>query len=195
MKIILIGSGGHATSCLEVIKNSKRKINILGYVTKNKNKNKYFGKSLPLLGFDDDLDKIKNKSKCKNVLLAFGQIKSPEPRKKIYLKLKKKGFKFPIILSKYAIIAKDAIIDAGTIIMHKVIINGNVKIGKNCIINTGAIIEHDVIIKDNCHIATGAIINGGATIEEGSFVGSGSIIKQNIIIKKNSIIQAGAFIS
>ena len=32
----------------------------------------------------------------------------------------------------------------GTIIMHKSIINTNVKIGYNNIINTGSIIEHDV---------------------------------------------------
>ena len=190
MNIILIGAGGHANSCIEVIKNTKNRFKIFGHIVKKKEKKK---SSVLILGYEKDINKIMNKHKCNNILLAFGQIKSSQLRKKLFLKLKKDGFNFPIIKSKYSIISKESFIDEGTIIMNRVCINKNAKIGKNCIINTGAIIEHDVLIEDNCHIAPGAIVNGGVVVKEGSFIGSGSVIKQNITIKKNSIIQAGTF--
>jgi sugar O-acyltransferase, sialic acid O-acetyltransferase NeuD family len=183
VNLILVGFGGHANACLDIIENSK-KYKILGYVDKKKRPS-----SLKYLGNDSILNKIQKK----NLFIGIGQIKK-NPRKKIFNFLSKNN-KFPKIISKTSVISKNSTIGDGTIIMNNVHIGPNVKIGKNCIINTGAIIEHDVTINNHCHISTGAIINGGSEIGENSFIGSGSVVKQGIKIDKKSFYNACLFIA
>tara|TARA_B100000787_G_scaffold30907_1_gene20754 strand:- start:7102 stop:7671 length:570 start_codon:yes stop_codon:yes gene_type:complete len=185
-KIILIGSGGHARSCVEVIESEKKyKISFLVEKT-SENKAKFSTISESNFISNYKLNK-------KNILICVGQLKSGKQRKKIYEFYKNKGCSFPIIKSKSSYISNSSTVNEGTIIMHKAFINGNSNIGKNCIINTGAIIEHDVVIEDNVHIAPGAIILGGCIIKENSFIGSGTVLKQNTLLKKNSILSSGKY--
>ena len=185
-KIIIIGCGGHANSCIEIIENSKE-FKIYGLVC-DKKKGKF--DKYKILGSDKSLGIIKKN--CSNAFIGIGQIKSYRIREKLFKILKKKGFKLPKILAKNSYISKSSKIGEGTIVMHNAFINRNVSIGDNTIINTGAIIEHDVCIGSNCHISTGAIINGGVKIDNGTFVGSGSVINQGINIGKNCIISSSS---
>lgn len=183
-KIIIIGCGGHANSCIEVLEDSN-KFKIYGLICKKKNNtfNNY-----KILGNDKSLDSIKKK--CGNALIGIGQIKSFKIREKLFKILKKKGFKLPVIFAKSSYVSNFSKFGEGTIVMHNTFINRNVSIGKNTIINTGAIIEHDVLIGSNCHVSTGAIINGGTKIGDGTFVGSGTVINQGLNIGKNCIISS-----
>jgi sugar O-acyltransferase (sialic acid O-acetyltransferase NeuD family) len=185
-KIILIGAGGHAKSCVDVIDSQKKfKISLL---VDKANKNK--GKIKTILESDFLANYELNK---KNILICVGQLKSGKLRKKIFDFYKNKGCIFPTIKSKSSYVSKTSIIDEGTIVMHKAFVNSNTSVGKNCIINSGAIIEHDVIIGNNVHIAPGAIILGGCNIKENSFIGSGTILKQNTIINKETILSSGKY--
>lgn len=186
-KIIIIGAGGHARSCLNIIENQK-KYKIAGFVDKEK---KFFY-NYPYLGNDDSLEHLSKK--YKNAIISIGQIKDSKPRKKIYEKLKKLKFNLPKIISSNSIISKYSIIDEATFIFNHVLVNTNAKIGKNSIINNKVNIEHDVIIGDNCHISTGVIVNGNVTVGNNVFIGSGSIIYNNCKIGNNSIISAGSII-
>lgn len=188
-KIVLIGAGGHGVSCADVIE-AENKYKIYGFVDNKKN---FFLNQYKIIGNDKDLAKIRKITN--NALIVIGQIKNLFLREKIFKKLIKLKFNFPIIVSPIAYVSKNASIGNGTIIMHKAVVNSNAKIGRNCIINTGAIIEHDVIIGDNCHISTGAVVNGGAIIQNNSFVGSGATIKQNIKIGKACLVNAKKFIN
>ena len=185
-EIILIGAGGHSTSCVDVIKSQKKyKISLLVDKTL---------KRFEKINTIPELDFLKNyKLKKKNLLISVGQLSNGKLRKKIFEFYKNKECNFPVISSKSSYISSNSVIDEGTIIMHKAFINSNVNIGKNCIINTGVIIEHDVIIGDNVHIAPGAIILGGCKIMDNSFVGSGTVVKQNTTISKNSILSSGNY--
>ena len=92
---------------------------------------------------------------------------------------------FPVGNSNYSFI------DYGTIIMHNVLINIDVKIGKNCIINTNSLLEHEVVVGDHCHISTGVILNGSVQVGNECFIGSGSIVREGVKIGDRSIISAG----
>ncbi len=186
-KIIIISSGGHARSCVDVIETEK-KYQIIGYIDKNNKKTKDY----PIIGKDKDL--IKLKKKFSNVFIGIGQIKNNLTRKRLFNKCKKIGYNLPVIKSPNSYISKKSEIGEGTIIMHGAFIGPNVKIGKNCIINNHSHIEHDCIIGDNTHISTRVIINGAVKVGNDSFVGSGTIIKENIVIKRKSIITFGSLI-
>lgn len=187
-KILIIGSGGHAEACIDVIE-SQKKFKIIGLIdTKQK---KLFDKYKVLFNFNN-LNKLKKKTNLLHI--GIGQIKTPKFRIRIYEKFLTYGFKFPTIISPFAIVSKYAKIGEGSIIMHGSHIGPNVKIGKNCIINNFANVEHGSSIEDNCHISTGATVNGNVKVREGSFIGSGSVLKQGIILPKNSFIKMGSVV-
>ena len=186
-EIILIGAGGHARSCIDVIEQSGQ-FKIAGLVEKGKLNNKE-NLGYPIIGTDDDLQNLRQK--YSHSLITVGQIKSPETRMRLYQLLKGMDYTLPVIISPRAYVSKHAQIGEGTIIMHGAIVNANAEIGQNCIINNKALIEHDVVIDDHCHIATCAIVNGAVTVGNGSFIGSGAVTKQSISIGNNCIIGAG----
>lgn len=186
-EIILIGAGGHANSCIDVINSgSKYKVSFLVDISLNK-KNK--------LNYRLKEEKLFNNKKLynKNILITLGQLKNGKFREKKFNFYKKKKCIFPTIKSPYSIISKTSLIGEGTVIMHYVLINSNVIIGKNCIINSRATIEHDCIIDDNVHVAPGAIILGGTHIKKNSFIGSGAVVRQGALIKPGAIIPANTY--
>ena len=186
--LILIGGGGHASSCLEIIEQYKN-YKIIGIIEKKKDFNNI---DYTYLGDDRALKDLKKKYSY--AAICVGQIRSHIPRLKIFNKLIKLKFNLPNFVSKNTIMSSKLSIGISNFIMSNVFINRNVNIGDNNIINTGSIIEHDSTIGDNCHISTGSIINGNVTIEDNVFVGSGCVIYHNTTIKKNSIIPAGTTI-
>ena len=190
-KILLIGAGGHARSCIDVLE-EENQFEIAGLIEKGESiSNESLG--YPVIGTDDDLNVLRQQ--YNNVLITVGQIKSPKIRIKLYQLLKELDFTLPVIVSSQAYVSKHAQIGEGSIIMHGVIINANAKIGNNCIINNRALIEHDAVIGDHCHIATGAIINGEVSVGNETFIGSGTVTRQAISIGNNCIIGAGAVVT
>jgi len=186
--IILIGAGGHCTSCIDVIE-MQQKFKIIGLIDNNKKK---LSMNYKIIGGDKELKKISKKTKY--ALITIGHIKNSKIRENLFKKVLNHGFKFPTIISPLSYVSKHASIGEGTIVMHGSIINAGAKIGKNCIINSKSLIEHDVVIGDHCHLATRSTVNGGVKIKKNSFIGSGTVVKQNVEIGKNCFINANLFI-
>ena len=187
-KLLLVGSGGHTTACIDVVEMEK-KYEIIGLIDIKKNK---ILKKYKVVGNISDL--IKLRKKTKNIFISIGQIKTVKLRIEILEKIKKYGFTIIKIVSPLSYVSKYSSIGEGTIIMHGVHIGPDVKIGKNCIINTKANIEHGSVIADNCHISTSVTVNGDVKIEAESFIGSNSVIKEGITIKRGSFIKMGSVI-
>lgn len=189
--LLLIGAGGHAEACIDVIEYQK-KYKIFGVLGLKEEKGKFIFSKYKVVGTDEDLAKLSKK--IKHALITVGQIKSADIRLKIFNNLKKLKFNLPIIKSPYSIVSRYSEIGEGTIIMHGAIVGPKVKIGKNCIINSNSLIEHGSIIGDNTHIATSVTINGNVKIGSNTFIGSKTAIKQKVIIGDNSIIEMGQVI-
>jgi sugar O-acyltransferase (sialic acid O-acetyltransferase NeuD family) len=185
--ILIVGVGGHARACIDVIEQEER-FAIKGLVGFPK---EVGGRILdyPVLGTDEDLPALL--SDCTNALITVGQIKTPEPRVRLFSLLQKYSCSSPVIVSPRAYVSPHAILGAGTIVMHGAIINAGAEVGENCIINSQSLIEHDVVIEDHCHIATAAKINGGVRIGKGTFIGSNSCVRQCINIGERCIIGMG----
>ena len=188
INIILVGGGGHARACADVINISKINFNIIGYVDPQENK---LMSAFKYLGSDDVL--VDYVQSC-SFLITIGQIKSYSKRKELSDHLDEIKANQISIYSENSYVSSNATISSGTIIMHGAIIQTNVKVGKNCIINDRALIEHDSVIGDNCHISTGAIINGNCKIGNGVFIGSSAVIRNGINIADDCIIGMGAII-
>lgn len=185
--LILIGAGGHAASCIDVIEQHGQ-LRVAGLVgLENQLNEQCFG--YEVIGSDLDLPRLAETYEY--ALITLGQIITPEHRMRLYHKILQLGFKLPTIIAPSSYVSPHVSIGNGSIIMHGSIVNAGVKIGNNCIINSRALVEHNVIVEDHCHIATGAILNGEVTVGTGSFIGSGAIVKQGVSIGENSIIGMG----
>jgi sugar O-acyltransferase (sialic acid O-acetyltransferase NeuD family) len=186
-KILLIGAGGHASSCIDLIEETG-KFKIIGIIgTEFEIGNKILG--YEVIGNDSEIEKFK--SLAKDVVLGVGQIKSAEKRIQIVDDLLSKGFNFHSVVSPHSHISKSSQVGVGTVVMHNATINTGTNIGNYSIINTGAILEHGTSVGDYSHISTGVILNGESKIGNSTFVGSGSVIKEQVKIGNNCLVGMG----
>ena len=189
--ILLIGGGGHCHAVIDVIEAgsaytvagivqpaSDGTAPVLGY---------------PVLGSDEDLPRLL--AATPNALITVGQIKSPAIRQRLHATLHQLGAARPVVLSPLARLSRHARVEAGSVVMHGVLVNAGARVGCNAILNSMALIEHDVRIGNHCHISTGARINGGAVIGDGCFIGSGAIIGNGVTIGADSVIGAGCVVT
>ena len=186
-KVILIGAGGHAHACIDVIEQHGQ-YQIGGLVgTQAEVDAQHLGHSV--VATDAALQQLSKEHEY--AFIAVGQICSSDTRVRLYQQAVDLGFRLPAIIAPTAYVSSHASIGAGTIVMHGAIVNAGAKVGNNCIINTRALVEHDAVVEDHCHISTGAILNGSVIIGEGSFVGSGCVIKDGITLGKNCVVGMG----
>lgn len=188
-KIILIGAGSHAHSCIDIIERNSD-FEIIGLIDNQDIKKNQF--KYPIIGNDNDL--IGLSKEYENAFITIGQIKDSKPRIDTYKLLKSLNYNLPSFKSENAYCSKNSFLGEASIVMHGCIINSHSEIGINCIINSKALIEHNVIIGNHNHISTGVIINGNVDIGNNNFIGSGSIINNNIKIGNNCIISSGSIV-
>jgi sugar O-acyltransferase (sialic acid O-acetyltransferase NeuD family) len=187
VNLIVIGAGGHARACIDVIEQCGQ-YEIVGLIGKPNELNAmHFGYTV--FATDQDLPTVART--YQHAFIAIGQIQTPIHRIRLFQHATELGFQLPVIVAPTAFVSRHAIIGAGTVLMHGAIVNAGAKVGKNCIINTRALVEHDATVADHCHISTGAIVNGGANVGVGSFIGSGSIVKEGVLIGKTSLVGMG----
>lgn len=185
--LLLIGAGGHAAACIDVIE-QHGVFAIAGLIgAADEIGNVVLG--YPVLGADAELPVLAAKFGC--ALVVIGQIKTPEPRIRMFTQLTRLGCELPTIVSPRAYVSRHATLGAGTIVMHGATVNARVSVGDNCILNTHSVIEHDARVADHCHVATGAIVNGAASIGTGTFVGSQSCVRQGIKLGSHCVVGMG----
>ena len=180
-KIAILGNGGHASVCLDILKIHKKEP--ICYITSTKEKNNLITSSLQI---SDEEFILKFKPEEVQLINGIGIVpgKNLNLRKKLYDKYIELGYRFMNLIHPSTIISRSVRIKDSVQIMAGCIIQNNVIIEENTIINTGSIIEHDCIIGKSCHIAPGSILCGSVKVNSNVFLPAGSIIKQNTKIKQ-----------
>ena len=185
--ILLLGAGGHARSCIDVLElhGGFRIGGLLGLPAE-------VGGSVlgyPVLGTDAELARLRRDHA--HVLITIGQIKTPEPRMRLYALAQSHRCTLPVIVSPRAHVSRHALLGAGTIVMHEAIVNAGARVGRNCILNSLSLVEHDAVLDDHCHVATAAVVNSGVHVGAGTFIGSNSCVRQGTRIGERCVIGMG----
>ena len=188
--IILIGGGGHCAACLDVLAAAGKYRPAIVVDRPEALGREVCGHTIGAT--DEELPELI--AHYKHALVTVGMIKSPEPRRALFLRAKELGARFPAHISPIAYVSPHAEIGEGSIIMHQALVNARAKVGANVIINTRALIEHDAAIEAHCHISTGALVNGHCRVGEGSFVGSGAVLREGVSLGARSIIGCGSVV-
>jgi sugar O-acyltransferase (sialic acid O-acetyltransferase NeuD family) len=185
--LLLLGAGGHARACIDVIEREGR-FDVTGLIgTADEVGTLVFG--YPVLGTDSDLPGLI--AELGGGLVTVGQIKTPDLRMSLFAALQALGKCVPAIVSPGAHVSRHASLGEGTIVMHGAVVNAGAVVGRNCIINSLALVEHDSRVEDHCHVSTGARINSGVRVGEGSFIGSGATVRQGCVIGRRCIVGMG----
>jgi len=187
--ILIIGAGGHARSCIDVIE-SCGKFNVSGFVSPSIPEDT---SGYPYLGDDSDLESLRNKYSY--AFIGIGHIYSNASRVSLFNKLKQLEFNLPTFLSPFAHVSVSSNIGSGSIVMPGAIVNSNATVGENSIVNCNALIEHDCMIGNHCHISTSTTINGGVSVMDNCFVGSGSVIKEGLKVSQGQFIKMGSIVT
>jgi len=187
-KIVLLGSGGHATSLLGTL--TRLNIQLAGYVSNQKSEKKSFSK-INWLGNDET---FLNSFGPNAVKLICGIALLPESdlRDGILKKYENENFEFMTLIDPTSNISTYSEIGVGSQILANCYIGPESTIGVHCVINTSATIEHDVTVKEKTHIAPRVLISGYSEIGKSTFIGAGSIISNSVNIGDNSVIGAGS---
>jgi sugar O-acyltransferase (sialic acid O-acetyltransferase NeuD family) len=187
LDILLVGAGGHARACIDVIE-THGKFAIAGLVGQPHE----VGSAVlgyRVIGQDADLPALVKH--YPRALVTVGQIKTAEPRLRLFAWLERLGCECPQIVSPRAHVSRHATVGAGTIVMHGAVVNAAAIIGRNGIINTQSLIEHDTHVGDHCHVSTGALLNSGVRVGHRTFIGSGTSVRQGIVIGDDCVIGMG----
>ena len=186
-KLLLIGGGGHARACIDVIRQTSE-YELIGILDASEKIDENVDE-VAIVGSDKDIDEwLKKTDEC---LIAVGHIGRTNRRQELHKQLKEKGAKFATVISPRAYCAGTAQIGEGTIIMHDVLINAGAKVAENCIINSKALIEHDAAVGAHTHISTRASVNGSAQVGSNCFIGSHAVIFNNCSVGDSSVVGGG----
>lgn len=181
--VILLGGGGHATVCFDLL--TLLKVKILGYADVNDTG------SLPVPHLGDD--SVIDLYDVNDVLLVNGIGLMPGRkgmRRSIYERFKSKGFRFMTLVHPCAIRSPSSTLYEGAQVFAGGIVQVNATIGENAIVNSGAVIEHGAEVGNHAHVAPNATICGDALIEEEVFVGAGAVVVQGVSVSSNCVIPA-----
>lgn len=94
-----------------------------------------------------------------------------------------------------SMIAKSAKLGKNIYIAFGTIISSFACIGDNSIVNYNVIIGHDTLIKKNCVLNPGSKVGGNVVVNENCLIGGNTFIKQGIVIGANSFIDAMCYIN
>ena len=185
-KYVVIGTGGHANSILDLIQSSGDTVE---YFVGINNENVQH-KGIPTVDFSE----VNNSSSEFKFVFGIGDYKIRN-RVIMEMNLSNQILRFPSLIHPTAYVSKSATIANGTVVFANSYVGPNSRIGKFCILNTGASVEHDCSIGNQNFFAPGTILAGRVIIGDNCFLGMGSLISDGISIGSDSVIAANSFVN
>ncbi len=192
--VIIVSGGGLSKMCIDLLRLNKA-YNIHGLTDiALKEGDSVLG--VPVLGDDSKLDEVRNEGYM-TAVNAVGSISVDNEgtafhlRKKIFEKIKSKGFFCPTLIHPSAEVAPSAQLGEGVLVFEHAAIGPDAVIGDDAIINTGAIISHDCEIGAHSRISPGAVLAGDVKVGENSLIGMGTTIYIGVKIGRNVVIGNG----
>jgi sugar O-acyltransferase (sialic acid O-acetyltransferase NeuD family) len=124
-------------------------------------------------------------------IIAVGD---PGGRASLIDKFTSKGAAFASIIHPQSYVAKDARIDAGTLVAPFVFVGPRARVGKHGLLNVHACVGHESNIGDSAILAPYASIHGWTTLGDGVFLGEKACVTARLKVGEDTKIFAGAVV-
>ena len=186
--VVIIGAGGHAQVVADILlcaREAGDPVSPTGYLDDDLALAGQYRYGLPVLGTLLDLPHISHDA----VIVAIGD---NQVRRRVFDRLLSAHEELVVARHPKAIVARDVVIGAGTVICAGVVVNPGSLIGADVILNTASSVDHHNRIGDHAHVAPGAHLGGGVTVGEGALVGIGATVLPGAVVGAWSIVGGGA---
>ncbi len=186
-EVIVIGAGGHAKVCIELLRAMGKKVafcislesDLIGVCL-----------DVPVLRGNKNLTFLYENG-YRKIFIAVGSNTLRAHLRDFALV---QGYELLNAISPTAIISPTAQLGVGIAIMAGVVINAQTIIEDLAIINTGAVIDHDCYIAHAAHIAPQCGLAGNVRVGSYSFLGIGCKVIPDIEIGEKAIVGAGSVV-
>jgi UDP-N-acetylbacillosamine N-acetyltransferase len=189
-KLAIWGAGGHALVVADIVRLGGE-YDIVGFLddlNPDRQGEELYGATI--LGGRERLDSLRTEG-IRHLVLGFGNCAA---RLRLSALVRAKGFSLATAIHPGAIVATDASIGAGTVVVAGAVINPGSRIGENAIVNTSASVGHECLVDDGAHVGPGARLAGRVVVERAAWVGVGAIAIEGVRIGANSLVGAGAVV-
>lgn len=189
MKIAIIGAGGHGRVVLDIL-NQNHQFEVVGFIDANPALHGQKVDNVTVLG-DVSLIPRLNEMDIGAVIVAIGDntIRCHYANMFTQAGIHLVSAIHPkASISDTAVVGKNVVISAGTIIC------AHVRIDDSAILNTGCIVDHESHITEGAHICPGVRLAGHVRVRESAFVGIGATVIQGVTIGQSAVVGAGAVV-
>jgi len=185
---VIIGAGGHALVCIEVLE--RMGLTIAGCVSDDGRASADIESlGLEMIGTVDDLDTLLADGRW-----AFVAVGDNAARRGLIERITDLGAELVPAISPDAVVSRSAMIEAGALVMPGAIVNAQATIGLGAIVNTGARVDHECSIGACAHVAPGSTLGGSVTIGEETLFGIGATARPGVTIGARVVVGAGAVV-
>ncbi len=113
-------------------------------------------------------------------------------RARLFAELVAAGAEPGTVIHPSAVVASDAVIGLGSVLLAGVVVNPGARIGANSIVNTAASVDHDCEVGNHVHLSPGVHLGGTVKIGEGCHLGVGVSVRNNVGIGAWTVVGVGA---
>lgn len=186
-RVVLLGAGGHARVCAEVITSGGDEV--VGVLAPTDGVAPW---AVDVhIGSDDDLERVAADRGVDAVCIAIGH---NAVRRRWSERVGAAGLALFDLRAPSAVVSVSATLGAGVQVFPGAIVNPGALVGDGVILNTGCIVEHDCAVGDHAHIAPGSILAGAVSVGAGALVGVGARVAPGVRVGARSIVGAGAVV-
>ena len=180
--VFVIGSGGHALVCIEVLRATGRRV--AGCVEVD---GRQVDVGVPVLGRVDDLGELVTRDAA-----VFVAVMENRARQVLTSEVIALGARLVTAISPHAVISASARIGAGALLLPGAVVAAQATIGDGAIVNANAAIDHAGSIGAFAHVAPGASLAGYVTVGDGALIGVGASVTPGRTIGAWSTVGAGS---
>ena len=126
--------------------------------------------------------------------ISIGPLRNNTVRAGTFDELRRRGYRFPNLISAHAVISPDARLGENVVIGHLTVVSSWCSIGDNVLIGSTCNIGHHCQVQAHAFLAGHLVMAGSVVVGERAFIGPGAVIRDNVAIGAGSIVGAGATI-
>lgn len=186
MRVLLVGAGGHASVCAEILEQSG--CELLGCLTRDGATAARL--DVPVLGGDSELE-----SRIAGTdVWVFVAIGDNRARMAIVDRVRRVRGRLVTAISPHAVVSRRATVGEGSVVMPGAVVNAGARLGTGVIVNTNASVDHDCELADGVHVAPGVALAGSVRVGWGTLLGVGSSVLPGVHIGERVTVGAGAVV-
>jgi sugar O-acyltransferase (sialic acid O-acetyltransferase NeuD family) len=183
--LIVIGAGGHATSCADVANSAG--YDKLVFVDEAKKGGALLG--FPIVARVEDAQALTGDAP---LLIAIGD-NAIRARVADEMLAAYPAARFPCLIHRTAYVSPFAGVDEGSVVMAGAVVGPNTQIGRFCIVNTHASVDHDCRLEAFSSFAPGAVCGGGVRVGARAAISIGAVIRHGVEIGADTVLGAHSY--